>query len=263
MDGSTSVCVARSPLSDDDVQRFQTDGCLHVRGLYSSNEIDSAWRAVDAAMPTEGSRSSIWGFSNAITSIGPGFASTAVEWNLFQKPDLVAAVRRLVTDKKVLWHDVTGTLVVAWPGQEDGTWVHLDYGGETLTQEESLVYGMIYLTDVDESGARTKVVPGSHTIVRNHLVAHPTDPRNTNLQDDVMFLNLDKAIPVDVEAGDVLLFDHLLAHSGGGQRGAAYRPVLRVGFTNGEGCLRDRLVTVPASVEVFLTSEGRSLARPV
>jgi len=158
------------------------------------------------------------------------------------------------------WHKVTGTLSISWPNQADGTWPHLDYAGEPISQGESLIFGMIYLTDVDELCARTKVVPGSHIIVREQVLNYPDDPRNQKLCDDIEFLGLDDAQPVTVNAGDVLLFDYLLAHSGGGQQRAEPRPVLRVGFTNGEGDLAEKRVEVPIEAQSKLSPLGISLA---
>ena len=180
--------VTTGEVSNINRDHFASNGCLLVRGLYSEEEIHSALDRVVSGRPKEGFESTIWVYSNEITSIGPGFSRTDAEWNLYQKPELVSLVRSIAGWDKMYWHDITGTLVMSWPNQKDGTWLHLDYAGEPITQDEGLIYGMIYLTDVDESGARTKVVPGSHTVARDRIHQNPDDPRNLALCDDVEFL---------------------------------------------------------------------------
>ena len=120
---------------------------------------------------------------------------------------------------------------------------------------------MIYLTDVDsEQCARTKVVPGSHKIVREHLIQNPSDPRNKVLYDDVKFFGFENIVPVNVLAGDVLVFDYLVAHSGGGQQKPTPRPVLRTGFHNGKGGLAKELAEIPSHIDFKLTPAERLLA---
>jgi hypothetical protein len=252
--------VRYSALSAEDVQAYKRDGCLLVKGLYSPEEIEAAKSDVLEAIPDEGSESPIWSFSNQIVSIASQFATRYSEWRLFENTKLIETVETLTGWDCTCWYEGTGTLVIAWPDQDDGTWLHLDYSGEPMAPGEGLVYGMIYLTDVDDAGARTKVVPGSHCIVKDHLLNNPDDPRNRDLADDVGFLVQGEVEPVDVTAGDVLLFDRLLVHSGGGQQTGEPRPVLRVGFTNGKGYLADRCATVPEEVRSSLTQTGKRLA---
>lgn len=261
MESLTSIRSVRADAVDaDDRDYFAANGCLLVKGLYTEEEISSALSSVMSALPKEGFQSSVWEFSNRITSIGSAFSRSEAEWKLYQKSEWVAAIETLTAWKEVYWYEITGTLVICWPNQPDGTWPHLDYAGEPITQGEGLVYGMIYLTDVDELGARTKVIPESHIVAREHVLQHPDDPRNRQLSDDVKFLELGEAKPVNATAGDVLLFDYLLAHSGGGQQSSEPRPVLRVGFTNGKGNLADKVVSVPSEVQSTLSPLGMNLA---
>ena len=58
---------------------------------------------------------------------------------------------------------------------------------------------------MDESCARTKVVPGSHITVREYLLRHPDNPRNKVLHDDVEFFEFNEVVPIDAEPGDVLV----------------------------------------------------------
>ena len=243
-----------------DKHYFAEQGCLLVEGIYTDEEIECALSSITSALPKEGFESPIWGFSNRITSIGTSFSKSGAEWKLYQKPQLASLIDVLTDWEAMYWYEVTGTLVISWPNQPDGTWPHLDYAGEPISQGEGLIYGMIYLTDVDESGARTKVIPGSHIVVRDHVLRYPDDPRNQQLCGDIEFLGLDEAQPVSANAGDILLFDYLLAHSGGGQQRSEPRPVLRVGFTNGKGNLAGKFTNVPRGVQDTLSPLGISLA---
>lgn len=259
--GKTIRAVSHDAFDEADRAYFEDAGCLLLKQVYSAEAIEAALNAVLAALPRERHTADIWAYSNSLGSIGTGFSRSAAEWALYQDSDLLEIVRRIKTWSTARWHEVTGTLSVSWPNQTDGTWLHLDYAGESLDDGEALVYGMIYLTDVDHTGARTKVVPGSHRVVRDFLVRHPDDPRVPEMHSEVGFLDLDPVVPVDVEAGDVLLFDYLLVHSGGGQANDEVRPVLRVGYTNAAGALGEKLAEVPDHIR--LNPTGEELSAPI
>ena len=246
----------------DETAYFAEQGCLFIKEMFTGEEIAKVRDILIAALPEDGHRASLWGFSNSIVSLCHNLSPSEAEWQLYAKPELLHIIETLTDWPDIFWHEASGTFGVAWPNQKDGTWLHLDYdrGSTGITHGEGVVHGLIYLTPIDELSARTKVIPGSHKIVRQHLLQNPDDSRNEGLCDDVEFFNFDAPICLNANPGDLLFFDDLLAHSGGGHQRNELRLTLRVDFNNGMGNLADELVKVPKPIIPTLSPIGRCLA---
>lgn len=241
-------------------EEYEENGFLLLRGFYTEHEVSDAVCVVWEKLPERLDDRVTW--RNKGTRSELAFADRPEEWRLIGSENLAKLVTQLRGWDRSYWGKTTGLLLISFREKADWTGLHLDhYGhGDKILNGEEMTFGMIYLTDVEPESARTKVCPGSHKIVREHLVSRPDDPRNFVLYDDIEFFDFADPVPVHARAGDVLLFDQLLAHSGGGHRQDEPRLVFRLSLHNGVGELSSDAVRLPAQVTSFLTPDQRRLA---
>ena len=239
---------------------YRENGFILLRGLFDQETIDRAVKRVWEKIPERLDDRVTW--RNKGTRSEMGFADTVEEWSLLGDPGLIDTISVFHGWDRPHWGSTTGSLLLSWRTDSDWVGLHLDFygSGSKVLLGEELIFGMIFLTDVGEKSARTKVCPGSHQIVHHHLVENPEDPRNLVLYDDIEFFGFKDPVPVHAKAGDVMLFDRLLAHSGGGHREDNPRMMFRFSLHNGVGELATDTVRLPASVVRTMTHEQRALA---
>jgi hypothetical protein len=242
---------------------YQRDGVVVASGLYTPEELSAAQTAVWQGLKVFPDHREQWAKYGGGLNMLPQFASATAEWNLQSHPNLLRTVELLTGWEPKYFDQCAGMLLANFhPDETDWLGMHLDFSGNgaRIAHGEQLVYALIYLSDVDENCARTKVVPGSHLITRRHLQEQPDDPRNAELYDDVKFFNFPEPEPLLVKAGDVVLFDYLLAHSSSGHRSQNPRFICRTGFTNGVGDLAVCRAKIDDAARAALSPRARQLA---
>ena len=104
---------------------------------------------------------------------------------------------------------------------------------DVLQWSRNLVTAIVYLEDATVESGCTYIVPGSHFFP---FVGVPqVDGGGTWMDEHVVFEHLDQqAVPVEMRAGDVLLFDSLVFHSVGANTSDRSRSSLTFGYRSAD-----------------------------
>lgn len=161
-------------LSDEQVDSWRTHGFALIEGLLPSDLIERVRSDAAAAFPAAGSPQSkrVTDFGSGGRLVFPSHSDAANELTLH--PRLLAAVARLLGVETLALRLTQSDLWVKYGRNDrsggdrdnDDQRIHVDYPNHTLTHpprwhEPEAVEVIVYLSDVDDCGGATAVVPRS------------------------------------------------------------------------------------------------------
>lgn len=147
-------------------------------------------------------------------------------WNVRQYPRVHQVFAELIGTEK-LW--VTLDRVNMKPPQHPQ---HPEYDHKGFTHWDVdtanldipfWVQGVVYLTDTEENMGGFQCIPGFHNDLEEWIKTQPTN-RNTHAPDLKSLPEGRKLVPIPAKAGDIVIWDRLLAHGNG--RNLSDRPRL-------------------------------------
>lgn len=248
------------PLTIDLEQQtfFKEQGYLHLRKFYSQELISKVQEEIWHQLPENKDQPQSWHRSQQKVTVLENFCQSELQWQLFSHPKLIKIAESLLNvDLDQLYWGKTGTLVINWPTDTDWTTLHLESSFEVNDFDDgaNLIYALIYLNPHHELNAKTKVIPGSHTIAKNYL---KREKKSLSIR-DIDCLDLKQVVEIDADQGDLLLFDATLVHSGGGQRNTSPRFILRTSFHNGMNSLKHIRTKVPQHLRKTMSKNEKQL----
>lgn len=248
------------PLTIDQEQQqfFKEQGYLHLKNFYDreliSTVVDGLWKK----LPEQKNLPDTWKRKEQNVTVLENFCQNELEWQLFSHPKLIKIAEHLLhVDLNQLYWGKTGTLVINWPTSKDWTTLHLEssFEHDDFENGANLLYALIYLNPQHPLNAKTKLVPGSHLLVKNYL---KQKKKPLSIQ-DIDCLDLKQPVVIDADQGDLLLFDATLVHSGGGQRHSSPRFLLRTSFHNGLSSLKHVRTHVPQHLRKTMSKNEKQL----
>jgi ectoine hydroxylase-related dioxygenase (phytanoyl-CoA dioxygenase family) len=248
------------PLTIDQDQQafFKEQGYLHLKSFYSKELISEIVEEIWRNLPEEKGQPDTWNRSEQKVTVLENFCQSELEWQLFSHPKLIKIAENLLhVNLDHLYWGKTGTLVINWPTSSDWTTLHLESTFEhgDFDDGANLFYVLIYLNPRHQLSATTKLVPGSHLLVKDYL---KRKKKHLSIQ-DIDDLNLDQPITIKADQGDLLIFDATLVHSGGGQRHNTPRFLLRTSFHNGLSSLKNIRTKVPQHLRKIMSKNEKQL----
>jgi phytanoyl-CoA hydroxylase len=132
-----------------------------------------------------------------VSDLSPAFAHYA------RHPGIVDPLRRIFNDDVSLFED---KLNLKLPGGSAYPW-HQDWACCWRAHTDELITCFIYLDDADETMGCLQVVPGSH-------LGKPICPfkPGSKFEIDPSCVDVDKVVPVPLQAGGMIYFDPYLLH---------------------------------------------------
>lgn len=137
-------------------------------------------------------------------------------------PILEAAVDGLFVDH----HPFTSSLLMKWPDEDSAFNAHQDW---TMVDEARFRTVNVWcpLVDTDANNGALRVLPGSHRVL-DAIRCSPMPP--AGCESPGWQVRWDEMDPVEVRAGQALVFDHALLHSSGPNFSDVVRPAVAVAF---------------------------------
>ncbi len=223
-----TTATTRFALSDEQVARYAEDGYLLVKGALGREEASELRREAHALMERLTRHQQIdatWGSARGLeqqkTQLlhchNVQFQSAAFT-RLIVDPRLVDPVADLIGPNVQLHH----TKMFIKPPEKGSPFpMHQDYPFFPH-QGTSMVAAIIHFDDAPLAKGCVRVVPGSH---KQGPLEHIAEGAfHLPLEE----YPLDSAIPIEAEAGDVLIFSYLMVHGSGVNRSDEARTTLLV-----------------------------------
>lgn len=209
-------------LSDEEVDRFWTDGYLLLRGVLSKEEAAHYAQHILSLVPRDLSIPEHWhvagGRIKPIFTPGNHTFDTPDLIPLFQNERLYATMAQLLESTKLRVMD--GSLGITMRNDADrdiarSQTLHLDASvprdvdNFLFTLDEVQLGGCFYFTDVEPEGGGIHVVPGGHRIVEEEC---RNEPKGRQLHEGWKRITHLESVEVTGSAGDFALLHHLMPH---------------------------------------------------
>lgn len=219
-------------LSPEQVAFYEENGYLHIPGVLSREEAaayrEEAHALIRRLAPARGGEDALnaaWGSSRALTDLPPKLLHchnvqyhSAAFTRLICDPRLTERIACLIGPNIQLHHT---KLFIKPPEQGAPFPLHQDYPYFPHTKHTMLA-AIFFFEDTPVERGRLCVVPGSHRLgPLEHL---PEGGWHLPLEQ----YPLQSAVPVPVEAGDVVVFNYLTIHGSGVNRTQEARTTLLV-----------------------------------
>ena len=160
-------------------------------------------------------------------------ADQGVLYDLFQRhPEFEKFVRNeriLDAVEEVLGHDLfvyENSLVYKPPGKKNGVPFHQDF--ISRSDEPKKLIAWMAIDDVTRANGALKIIPGSHK--RGFLRWHRMKGETHHDRIDLSEIDTSKIDHIELNAGDVLIFDQLVVHGSDLAEGETLRLVYRVSY---------------------------------
>ncbi|HVX44865.1 MAG TPA: phytanoyl-CoA dioxygenase family protein [Mycobacteriales bacterium] len=221
-------------LSDEEVDRFWTDGYLLLRGVLSREEAAHYAQHILSLVPRDLSIPEHWhaagGRIKPIYTPGNHTFDTPDLIPLFQNERLYATMAQLLESTRLRVMD--GSLGITMRNDANreaalSQTLHLDASvprdadNFLFTLDEVQLGGCFYFTDVEPEGGGIHVVPGGHRIVEEEC---RNEPKGRQLHEGWKRITHLESVEVTGSAGDFALLHHLMPHGASHNR----RPQPRV-----------------------------------
>ena len=213
-------------LSESDLQFFEDNGYVVVRSVVPQENLDAAIAAVFDFLEMTLDDPHTWydprRQSRAIVHLHQHQAL----WDNRQEPRVHGAFADIFGTEK-LWvsMDRAGMkppINPAFPDYDDRGFVHWDLDTSKPLDGPLFVQGALALTDTDETMGGFCCVPGFHKNLAAWIAEQPAD-RNPRAP-DLSRLPAGKAVtPIPMKAGDLVIWNRLLAHGNGRNEGSRPR----------------------------------------
>ncbi|MGB6057843.1 MAG: phytanoyl-CoA dioxygenase family protein [Microthrixaceae bacterium] len=137
-------------------------------------------------------------------------------------PIIDAAARALFVDH----HPFTASLLMKWPDEDSAFNSHQDW---TMVDETRFRTVNVWcpLVDTSSHNGALRVLPGSHKVL-DAIRCSPMPP--AGCESPGWQVGWEEMVPVEVKAGQALVFDHSLLHSSGPNFSDSVRPAVAVAF---------------------------------
>ena len=168
------------PLTIDKEQQtfFIEQGYLHIKNFYPSELITNIVNLIWNKLPEQKDQPNTWIRSKQRVTVLENFCQSELEWQLSSHPKLIKIVEHLLhVNLDQLYWGKTGTLVINWPTNTDWTTLHLEssFNHRDFDTGANLLYALIYLNPHHPLNAKTKLVPGSHILVKDYMKQEKKD----------------------------------------------------------------------------------------
>ena len=201
-------------------EAFEEEGFHHARGVFTPDEIAGLTTAFDRVVMQlqEGEEDANGRWTSAAlddVEREGGLAQTSIthshmihrysaDWaRAMFHPGFIAATREILGEDIVLHHN---KLFFKPAGRGSAFPMHQDWS-YFPTRDDSMIAAIIHLTDATDEMGCVRVYPGSHKLGR--VPDSDGTVRNAMIERDYP---LEKAVPVEAKAGDVLFFHYFTLH---------------------------------------------------
>lgn len=238
-----------SPAEEENVAtRFQRDGYVILRGAIGLEQLEHARRCAERWIGVAHDNPSDV-FTNYYMAHRP---DQGVLYDLFQRspdfrelalhPSIVGAVRQVLGPNFLLYEN---SLVYKPRNANNQVPFHQDFMNRS--DEPPKVISWLALDDVDEENGCMYAIPGSHS--RGYLPWHKVrgQTHHTRIRSDC--INESQALPLLMQAGDLLLFHCCLVHGSKQIDSSRPRRAFRVAFQSIESSKVPRGGPIVASLE--------------
>jgi ectoine hydroxylase-related dioxygenase (phytanoyl-CoA dioxygenase family) len=213
--------MALRVLSEQDLEAFHRDGYLVVPNVVPTENLDAVIAAIWGFLEMDPDDSSTWYPPERRGSIVHIHQHQAL-WNNRQHPRLHQAFADILGTEK-LWvsMDRAGMkppIDRRFPHYEDRGFFHWDLDTSKPLPERLGVQGVLALTDTTAEMGGFQCIPGFHRVLEAWLRDQPED-RNPRAP-DLSRLPAGYAVtPIPMRAGDLVIWNRLLAHGNGRNEG--------------------------------------------
>jgi len=238
----TTVSIAREIEPDEVRRRFEEDGFYLARNVYPEaalREMEAEYDRIVQQLKESGEQiNARW--ESARTDELDGGASRIIHthnvqrysarWlQALQEDRLLDVVEQILGPDIVLHH----SKLFQKPPREGAPFpMHQDWT-YFPTEKDTMIAGIVFLSDADERSGGLRVYRGSHKLGR---IENSSGRTSCETLDNYP---LENAEPVDAKRGDVFFFSYLTLHGSTPNRSGAYRKTVLAQFYSG----RDRVVT--------------------
>lgn len=220
-------------ISQEEVDRFWSDGYLVIRGALIRQEADHFAELIRSLIPPDLRIPEHWqaydGRFKPFLAPGRQTFDSPDFIPLFQNERVYAVMAHLMQSPQLLVRD--GSLAITMRNDtahasELSQKVHLDpavpedVDDFLFTPEEVEIGGCFYFTDVEPRGGGIHVVPGGHHLVEQEARSVPAGRQLYDKWRDITHL---ETVEVTGSAGDFILMHHLMPHAASHNRNSSTR----------------------------------------
>jgi hypothetical protein len=213
--------MALRVLSEEKVEQFRRDGYLVVEGVVPPENLQAVVAAIWQFLEMDLEDRSTWYPRQGRSSIVHLHQHQAL-WDNRQYPRVHQAFADIL-GTEALWvsMDRAGMkppIDPRFPHYEDRGFVHWDLDTSKPLPERLGVQGVLALTDTPAGMGGFQCVPGFHRVLAEWIKQQPPD-RNPSVPDLSLLPAGYEVTPVPMRAGDLVIWDRLLAHGNGRNEG--------------------------------------------
>ncbi len=232
--------IAPQSLSEEQVNRFDTDGAVTVDGPFTAEEIEAAAMVMDEMLPYEESKKDIYDATRVTRDIVSKGGKLHEYYNpallnIYYHPFIEGAAKQLLFTDEVTFNGFAMSKTYPLRISKKVSIEHVDskfrYSEITARPRRIGISSMIYLTDVNPDRAPIKIWPGSHIPIGKYYDEHPelidtTGSRRPDLPD---YPFGDPTI-VLAKAGQITFFISSILHGASENTDTEARKVLYLGL---------------------------------
>lgn len=227
-------------ISEDQVNRFDTDGAVTVDGPFTTEEIEAAAKIMDEMLPYEESKKDDYD-ATRVTRDNISKGGKLYEYynpallNIYQHPFFEGAAQQLLYTDEITFNGFAMSKTYPIRISKKVSSEHVDgkyrYSEIIARPRRIGISSMIYLTDVNAQRAPLKFWPGSHIPIGKYYDEHPEmiDTEGSWRADLPDYTFGDSTI-VLAKAGQITFFINSLLHGASENMDTEARKVLYLGL---------------------------------
>ncbi len=212
-------------LNEQDVQFFETNGYVIVPQAVPPEQLQAVVDAIWEFLEMDADDPATWYPPERKGALAHIHQHQAL-WDNRQYPRVHAAFADILGTEK-LWVSMDRAsmkppISAAHPHHDDRGFVHWDLDTSQPLPERLAVQGVLCLTDTTAEMGGFCCVPGFHRVLAEWIQEQPAD-RNPRSPDLSRLPDGMKVTPVTAQAGDLIIWNRLLAHGNGRNEGTRPR----------------------------------------
>lgn len=213
-------------LSSDDMQFFDDNGYVVVHNAVPPENLTAAIDAIYDFLEMDADNPDSWYDAQRGNHAIVHLHQHRALWANRQHPRVYGAFADIYgTDELWVSMDRAGMkppINPKFPGYDDRGFVHWDLDTSKPLSDKLFVQGVLALTDTDETMGGFRCIPGFHKNLAEWIAQQPED-RNPRSPDLSRLPEGMKVTPIPMQAGDLLIWNRLLAHGNGRNEGTQPR----------------------------------------
>ncbi|MDF2441200.1 MAG: hypothetical protein JWN98_2184 [Abditibacteriota bacterium] len=213
-------------LSEDELRSFDEDGYLVVREVVPPENCEAAIAAIFDFLEMDAHDPKTWYPAHRNRGGVVHLHQHQALWNNRQHARVYGAFADILGNEK-LWVSMDragfkAPVTPEFPDYDDRGFVHWDLDTSQPISPQLGVQGVLCLADTTEEMGGFCCVPGFHKVLKEWIEQQPED-RNPRSPDLARLPDGMKVTPIPAKAGDLIIWNRLLAHGNGRNEGTQPR----------------------------------------